>query len=105
LVQIAKSHKGDPSNRKSKSHQLAGAGSAELTLEGDGDVFFPTAIAQILVPYRQLGQRYIHLTSNLDMILVPQKEMLHDNGFHCNARSLLWQFLQRKSQHTFPQNA
>jgi hypothetical protein len=39
LVQIAKSHEGDPSNQKSKNRQLAEAGSIELALEGDGDVF------------------------------------------------------------------
>jgi hypothetical protein len=38
-VQIAKSHEGDPSNQKSKNCQLAGAYSAKLTLEGEGDAF------------------------------------------------------------------
>jgi hypothetical protein len=51
-------------------------------------MFFSMAIAQILVPYCQLGQCYI------------QKEMLHCNVLLCNATSLLWQFLQHKSQRT-----
>jgi hypothetical protein len=62
--------------------------------------FFSATRAQILVPYRQLGQRYIHLTSNPDTTSVPQKEMLHHNGLHRNATSLLWRFLQCKSQLT-----
>jgi hypothetical protein len=56
-------------------------------------------VAQILVPHRQVAQCCIHLTSNPGMTSAPQKEMLHHNGLHCSATSLLWQFLQHKSQH------
>jgi hypothetical protein len=89
MVQITKSHKGNPSNQETKNRQFAKAGPTEPTQEGDGDVF-SMAVAQILVPYHQLGHRCIHLTSNPDMISAPQKELLHRNGWHCNATSLLW---------------
>jgi hypothetical protein len=38
LVQVTKSHEGDPSNQKSRNRQLDKTGSAEPTVEGDGDV-------------------------------------------------------------------
>jgi hypothetical protein len=60
--------------------------------------FFSMTMAQILVPYRQPGHRCIHLTSNPGMTSVPQKELLHCNGLHCNATSLLWRFLQHQLQ-------
>jgi hypothetical protein len=68
------SHKMATHQTETKNCQLAKAGPTESTQEGDGDVF-STAIAQILVPYRQLGQCCINLTSNPGMTSVPQKEM------------------------------
>jgi hypothetical protein len=50
LVQVAKSHEGNPSNPKTKNRQLAEVGPTESTKAGNSDVF-STAMAQILVPY------------------------------------------------------
>jgi hypothetical protein len=92
LFQRAKSHEGNPSNQKTKNNQPAEADPTKLTQEGDGDVFSMT-MAQILVPHLQPGHRRIHLTSNPGMTSASQKELFHCDGLHCNATSLLWQFL------------
>jgi hypothetical protein len=94
--QVARLDEGDPLNRKYKKPSARRGWLRRTNARGRRRGFFTTAIAQILVLYRQLGQRYIHLTSNLDMTSVPQKEMLHHNESHCNATSLLCRFLQHK---------
>jgi hypothetical protein len=84
MVRIAKSHEGDPSNQKAKIHQLAEAGPTESMQEGDSDIF-----SMIMAHFHQPGRCCIHLTSNPGVTSTPQKELLHYNGLHHNATSLL----------------
>jgi hypothetical protein len=56
-----KSHKDDPSNRKSMNHQLTEAISAKLTLEGKGDIFWFKSWSLTKVTHQTKNQRIVNL--------------------------------------------